>query len=229
MPASACGLVAAMKEALRGTHAFLTGALEGTEPLALCGRYPAAGGLLWAAALFAAAGVERNAGWVIAGAMGLHGLGALQAETGVSGYPPKQCVRAPAKNGRSRASGSRRRRRLQSECGVVNYVLMEQPAPFSAAKRPQRASLALGPLWERTAVIPMRHPPVEPQDGRWDLSAAENRPLVDGCWGIWVPPTTVDRPASLRAWRVGWRRRTCAKAPHPLGRAKPALKLAGLC
>ena len=125
--------------------------------------------------------------------MGLHGLGALQAETGVLGYPPKQCVRAPAKNGRSQASGSRRRRRLQSGCGVVNCVLMEQPAPFSAAKRPQRASLALGPLWERTAVIPMRHPPVEPQDGLWDLSAAENRPLADGCWGIWVPPTTVER------------------------------------
>ena len=125
--------------------------------------------------------------------MGLDGLGALRAETGVLGYPPKQCVRAPAKNGRSRANGSRRRRRLRSECGVVNCVLMEQPAPFSAAKRPQRASLALGPLWERTAVIPMRHPPVEPQDGRWDLSAAENRPLADGCWGIWVPPTTVER------------------------------------
>ncbi len=39
----------------------------------------------------------------------------------------------------------------------------------------------------------MRHPPVEPQDGRWDLSDTENQLLPDGYWGIWVPPTTVER------------------------------------
>ena len=70
---------------------------------------------------------------------------------------------------------------------------MKQPSQFSTAQRPQNSSIVLRPLWERTEVIPMRHPPVEPQDGRWDLSAAENQPLADGCWGIWVPPTTVER------------------------------------